>query len=1270
MSESVTVIDIVAQITDQTDSGAKSATENVSKLEKSMRNVQGEINKMQKMSKLELTMYAVDKASKGINSVMGLGKNIAGKVWNVTLKAIDLVTAPIRGIINLLKNPVIAAAGIAGISLGVGDTINTFANFEQGMANIKAITGAADSEISKIEQGIRQISLNTGIDVGELAENSKMLAEFGGDFDLMMEQLAHGATLANATGTGMATTLDFLGSTMKTFGIEAEDTQSVVDSFALVTSLANVELNQLAEAYVNAGGAAAAAGVGIDEMNAMLIQLSNAGLKGGSAGTSLNAIFRNLSTPTDKAAAVLSELGVSLYEIDGSNRNMIDIMSGLENSLSGMSDEASNAAKSAIFDEVALKGWNMVISDGINEIKGLAKELGNASDDFGGLGQAAGISKTRMDTIQGSFKFLKSAVNDFKLTIGEKAEPYIKQFVGWLTEKVPQATEYAVKAFDWVERKIKSAHDAVKSLTNSTEWQNAEGIWAKIGVAWNKLIAEPFDEWWSSGGKTWLSNVANTVGRGLGSALNAGISALFGLDINGAVDDGLGIGKSFADGFSKGIEGIDWGKVAEGLKNALMKALELVFSNPITGGIATAWIGGKVLSGVSGGYKAFQGAKGIWDSLFSPSSFNESGLVTKINGDYLHGTGGTLTKGLGRVGSALGSGATTLGGSAIAGAAGLAGIALGAAGIISAVSDFSKAAKTYNNLPEKVSGGVKLGLVASGAVIGGILAGPIGAAVGAGVGGLVALVAGSQIGGAIAGWIDGTSKIYKTTEELEKASAAYDDVMKKAGDTKTAIQDYYEATEALISGNIGESAIEETLEKQKSALETITQDLYPGLITKYDIEHGRLEDKLKLIEKISEEEQKQAKFQLESAVVKGRENIIDTKSKIAESEAKQKKWADEEYLAQLYLPEVQSLQSQYRALVDLESYIDEDEFNKQMSEIESRANEISKKSGIEFGMINLAEANDPRYGGYARTDATSLFTNKISKLQASIEKEQETLDKLNYFLTTQYEIEIKLMDINYGGGLLEDLEAYVKFTEKGVENLSESEKVYFEELEKNILGPKSQIEELNKQIGDIPDRIKTFYEIEIDLTNPEVLDRLEKLIRIEEFAPDSKSPFKFDGFNPEQTSSAGFSHTNDMMDIILNPPKADSAMQDSIDRIINAEEGHADGGYFTSAHEALISEDGPEFIIPVGAKRRQRGLELWKKAGQMLGVNQQSDMTGGTSATGGSNGSGGVTVENITIDIRVDGSGSPENTVDELARSIALKLQQAFANMPLAAERN
>ena len=157
-----------------------------------------------------------------------------------------------------------------------------------------------------------------------------------------------------------------------------------------------------------------------------------------------------------------------------------------------------------------------------------------------------------------------------------------------------------------------------------------------------------------------------------------------------------------------------------------------------------------------------------------------------------------------------------------------------------------------------------------------------------------------------------------------------------------------------------------------------------------------------------------------------------------------------------------------------------------------------------------------------------------------------------------------------------------------------------------------------------------------------------------------------------------------------------------------ATEKHAEGGIMTSPHIGLVAEDGAEAIIPLSGKRRNRGIDLWEKAGQMLGVkpyaeggiagniqtvlaakNQEGPSaeeiipiagTGALQASAGSSMNIPVTIQKVTFEINVSGGEAPDaqslvavirenirGMTDEIAYQLALSLQQAFANTPTAA---
>lgn len=115
----------------------------------------------------------------------------------------------------------------------------------------------------------------------------------------------------------------------------------------------------------------------------------------------------------------------------------------------------------------------------------------------------------------------------------------------------------------------------------------------------------------------------------------------------------------------------------------------------------------------------------------------------------------------------------------------------------------------------------------------------------------------------------------------------------------------------------------------------------------------------------------------------------------------------------------------------------------------------------------------------------------------------------------------------------------------------------------------------------------------------------------------------------------------------------------------------AEGGLVGGAGRLVrVAEEGtPEMIIPLGSQRRQRGLGLWARAGQMLGVGTDAGIR--YQQYGASAGASGgqpvqVDVGGITIEVNVDG-GNGQTVTDaikaqaqDIAETVAGILADAF----------
>lgn len=132
--------------------------------------------------------------------------------------------------------------------------------------------------------------------------------------------------------------------------------------------------------------------------------------------------------------------------------------------------------------------------------------------------------------------------------------------------------------------------------------------------------------------------------------------------------------------------------------------------------------------------------------------------------------------------------------------------------------------------------------------------------------------------------------------------------------------------------------------------------------------------------------------------------------------------------------------------------------------------------------------------------------------------------------------------------------------------------------------------------------------------------------------------------------------------------------------------GNAEGSIVTGPLLSWVGEDGPEAIIPLGSKRRDRGMDLWLQAGRALGVREYADggmigdvpLSGGSSdsTSGDSSGSGdkGQVVINMNpvFNINGDSGNDTVNTIkeklkeliNEMSGELAARLLESYANMP------
>lgn len=176
----------------------------------------------------------------------------------------------------------------------------------------------------------------------------------------------------------------------------------------------------------------------------------------------------------------------------------------------------------------------------------------------------------------------------------------------------------------------------------------------------------------------------------------------------------------------------------------------------------------------------------------------------------------------------------------------------------------------------------------------------------------------------------------------------------------------------------------------------------------------------------------------------------------------------------------------------------------------------------------------------------------------------------------------------------------------------------------------------------------------------------------------------------------------------ITNPKANISTSGSGNSVKASIKGYANGGFIDRPALSMVGEDGPEAVIPLGQNRRDRGIELWSQAADMLGIPKHAEggiFNGGenvspavptesaqmnyspaissdggsgkkSSSSGSTTQSPVVTISSPQFNFNIDSNGNDSTKVmnvirkhmneiaDELGGSIADRLNEVFSNMP------
>lgn len=370
-----------------------------------------------------------------------------------------------KGIGVALAAAVVAiGAAVAGAAGKINDCVNVYAEFEDSMLQVAATMGITQEEIAngsdayeKLTNAAKEAGASTRYSASEAGEALNYLALAGYDADKAVETLPKVLNLAAAGGMELATTSDLVTDAMSALQMETGDLDTFIDQMAKTSQKSNTSVQQLGEAILVCAGTATSTGQELTTLNTSLGVLADNGIKGAEGGTKLRNVMLSLSAPTDKAAAQLTSLGVSVYDAEGNMRQLDEIMADLNASLGDLSQDERTNAINNIFNKTDLNAVNALLAS----TTGRFDELSAQIDDCAGA--AADMAGTMEAGLAGTTRSFESAMEGMQIEVG------------------------SIFA-DFKQTLMSDSIDVIRNFTNNL--REAGGDWGKIGEAIGQALSE------------------------------------------------------------------------------------------------------------------------------------------------------------------------------------------------------------------------------------------------------------------------------------------------------------------------------------------------------------------------------------------------------------------------------------------------------------------------------------------------------------------------------------------------------------------------------------------------------------------------------------------------------------------------------------------------------------------------------------------------------------------------------------------------------------
>lgn len=363
-------------------------------------------------------------------------QNSAEQTGGVLQRFGRLLQTAVGGIIALRADRILQQ----GINF-IRSSFSVIGDFNRQLNTLSAISGANAEDLQRLEESARNLGATTERSASEVLGLQIELSKLGFTADEVLntvEAALDGATLA---GTDLSQTAVLIGSTLRAFGEDADQSGRLVDILGSAFSNTALDAGKFENAISKVAPVARSANISMEETTALLGVLADNGIEASTSGTALRSIFLQLA-----------QEGKTLEQALGEINNATD----------------ANAAAVDLFGRNAAS-VALVLSGNTDKVK----ELSGAFEESEGFAKDA--ADAIRDDLTGDLDVLRSTVESVQIAIGEQLEPLFRTVIQTVT-RVVNGIETLVSVFTRVASFIHENRATIMALVGAFVALNAQLI--------------------------------------------------------------------------------------------------------------------------------------------------------------------------------------------------------------------------------------------------------------------------------------------------------------------------------------------------------------------------------------------------------------------------------------------------------------------------------------------------------------------------------------------------------------------------------------------------------------------------------------------------------------------------------------------------------------------------------------------------------------------------------------------------------------------------